>query len=227
MDSSLQFTVPSGQARLDGELTWPDRPQGIVVFAHGSGSSRLSPRNGFVAQQLRGAGFATLLLDLLTTTEDQDRAARFDIDLLITRLADAVRFAQTNSAGAGLPVGLFGASTGAAAALTVAAAMSDRIGAVVSRGGRPDLAGSDALSRVRAPSLLIVGSHDHGVIELNQSAFEALRCTKELAVVAGATHLFEEPGTLAKAAALAADWFKRHLLENKSSEPSGVGPGSR
>lgn len=216
MDFSLRVTVPSGQARLDGELSWPKRPQGVVVFAHGSGSSRLSPRNGFVARQLRGAGFATLLLDLLTPAEDQDRAARFDIELLTTRLADAVRFVQTVSPVTELPVGLFGASTGAAAALKVAAVMPDRIGAVVSRGGRPDLAGSDALTRVRAPSLLIVGSHDHGVIELNQSALEALRCTKELAAVAGATHLFEEPGTLARAAALAADWFKRHLVGDKS-----------
>jgi putative phosphoribosyl transferase len=196
---------------LEGLLTRPAEATGVVVFSHGSGSGRLSPRNRFVAATLETAGFATLLLDLLTEQEDEDGERRFDIALLTERLAAAVRFLRNERATAALPVGLFGASTGAASALRVAAAMPDAVAAVVSRGGRPDLAG-DALPRVRAPTLLIVGGLDRGVIELNESARDALAaCERELAIVPGATHLFEEPGTLAQVAALATGWFTRHL----------------
>lgn len=193
-------------------LELPAAPRGVVAFSHGSGSGRKSPRNRFVAGELREAGLGTLLLDLLTTDEDLDREKRFDIALLTARLADAVRFLAGHQATRGLPIGLFGASTGAASALRVAAAMRERIGAVVSRGGRPDLTGATALARVKAPTLLIVGGDDAGVIELNEQARDALvNCTRELVLVPGATHLFEEPGTLEQVARLAADWFVRHL----------------
>lgn len=193
-------------------LELPAAPRGVVAFSHGSGSGRKSPRNRFVAGELREAGLGTLLLDLLTTDEDQDREKRFDIALLTARLADAVRFLAGHQATRALPIGLFGASTGAASALRVAAAMRERIGAVVSRGGRPDLTGATALARVKAPTLLIVGGDDAGVIELNEQARDALvNCTRELVLVPGATHLFEEPGTLEQVARLAADWFVRHL----------------
>ena len=193
-------------------LELPAAPRGVVAFSHGSGSGRKSPRNRFVAGELREAGLGTLLLDLLTPDEDLDREKRFDIALLTARLADAVRFLAGHQATRALPIGLFGASTGAASALRVAAAMRERIGAVVSRGGRPDLTGATALARVKAPTLLIVGGDDAGVIELNEQARDALvNCTRELVLVPGATHLFEEPGTLEQVARLAADWFVRHL----------------
>ena len=193
-------------------LELPAAPRGVVAFSHGSGSGRKSPRNRFVAGELREAGLGTLLLDLLTTDEDLEREKRFDIALLTARLADAVRFLAGHPATRALPIGLFGASTGAASALRVAAAMRERIGAVVSRGGRPDLTGATALARVKAPTLLIVGGDDAGVIELNEQARDALvNCTRELVLVPGATHLFEEPGTLEQVARLAADWFVRHL----------------
>ena len=208
----MDVRIPAASAVLDGTLELPAHPQGVVVFSHGSGSGRYSPRNRLVAAALRQAGHATLLLDLLTVREDEDYERRFDIELLTDRLAAAVRFLQERPATATLPVGLFGASTGAASALRVAALLPESIGAVVSRGGRPDLAGAAALARVTAPTLLIVGDRDHGVIELNEAARDALaNCTCELVLVPGATHLFEEPGTLEEVAALAARWFTTHL----------------
>jgi dienelactone hydrolase len=204
--------VPSGKVALEGVLVLPARPAGIVVFSHGSGSGRHSPRNQFVAQALRDAGLGTLLLDLLTPEEDRDYEMRFDIDLLTVRLGDAVRFVRGHAPTRESPVGLFGASTGAASALRVAAQMPGDVGAVVSRGGRPDLTGARLLAQVRAPTLLIVGGRDHGVIEMNQAARDALvHCDRELAIVPGATHLFEEPGTLEEVARLASQWFVRHL----------------
>jgi putative phosphoribosyl transferase len=193
------------------DLIVPQRATGVVLFAHGSGSSRHSPRNKFVAAQLRGARLGTLLIDLLTPAEDEVTRTRFDIGLLSSRLADAARSLGREPQTKNLPVGLFGASTGAAAALEVAAAMPEAIRAVVSRGGRPDLASHAALRTVKAPTLLIVGGDDAGVIELNRQAHAALGCVKQLAIVPGATHLFEEPGTLEEVARLAAEWFTRHL----------------
>lgn len=202
--------VPAGSASLEGLLDLPEGASGVVVFSHGSGSGRLSPRNRFVAQALQAEGVGTLLVDLLTPAEDLDYEARFDIALLTGRLHHAVRFARKVPGAAGLPVGLFGASTGAASALRVAAHHPGQIAAVVSRGGRPDLAGGAALKAVLAPTLLIVGGEDAGVIELNEAARDALEsCTRELVLVPGATHLFEEPGTIEQVAALAAAWFRR------------------
>jgi len=189
----------------------PPMASGIVVFAHGSGSSRFSPRNGFVAQILQQRGVATLLFDLLSRLEDQDRSARFDIALLTDRLLAATAWLQINSSTENLKIGYFGASTGAASALQAAARKGANIAAVVSRGGRPDLAGADALSRVIAPTLLIVGGDDHGVVELNEQAYALLECKKEFVIIPGATHLFDEPGTLEKAAKLAVDWFLTYL----------------
>ncbi len=209
MDVAIR--VPRSAATLEGLFDVPKPAAGIVLFAHGSGSSRLSPRNNHVAKELRGAGLGTLLVDLLTAEEDAEYARRFDIAVLTERLRVALDWIGAQASSASLPVGLFGASTGAAAALQLAAAAPSRIGAVVSRGGRPDLAGADALPRVRAPTLLIVGGDDAGVIELNEAAYELLRCPKEMVLVPGATHLFEEPGTLEQVAKLAADWFRRHL----------------
>ena len=204
--------IRAGAVTLEGALEIPARAKGVVVFSHGSGSGRHSPRNQFVAAELRGAGLGTLLLDLLTVEEDRHYEARFDISLLTERLGHAVSFVQRETAARSLPVGLFGASTGAASALRVAAAMPEAVRAVVSRGGRPDLAGKNILSAVKAPTLLIVGAEDHGVIELNRAARDELsRCVRELVLVPGATHLFEEPGTLDEVARLAADWFERHL----------------
>lgn len=193
-------------------LELPPQARSVVAFSHGSGSGRRSPRNRYVAGELHAAGVGTLLLDLLTPEEDREVDNRFDIALLTARLADAVRFLAEHKATRELPVGLFGASTGTASALRVAAAMPQRIGAVVSRGGRPDLAGDTALARVQTPTLLIVGGEDSGVIELNEQARRLLACcTHELVLVPGATHLFEEPGTLERVAMLAAQWFVRHL----------------
>ena len=204
--------IPAGDVTLVGVLDLPLQPAGVVVFSHGSGSGRYSPRNRFVAAQLRQAGLATLLLDLLIPVEEQDYATRFDIDLLTERLGYAVRFVRTYPLSRELPVGLFGASTGAAAALRVAAALSNGVRAVVSRGGRPDLAEEAALARVIAPTLLIVGGRDSGVIELNEAGRDALVCCEcELAIVPGATHLFEESGALEEVARLAGQWFTRHL----------------
>ncbi len=203
--------IPAGSVELSGELVLPSSASAVVLFAHGSGSSRFSPRNTFVADVLQQQGIGTLLFDLLTRTEDQDYAMRFDIGLLTRRLLAATAWLQANPETKALRIGYFGASTGAAAALQAAAEMRNEIAAVVSRGGRPDLAGGVALSQVIAPTLLIVGSEDYGVIELNEQAFALMKCEKELMLVPGATHLFEEPGTLEQAAQLAASWFLKYL----------------
>ena len=216
--SKTEVSIPSGGVTLEGVLELPAAPCGVVVFSHGSGSGRHSPRNRFVAGELRSRGVATLLLDLLTPEEDQDYETRFDIDLLTERLASAVDFVGSHASTRTLPVGLFGASTGAASALRVAAALPDAVHAVVSRGGRPDLTGEELLATVRAPTLLIVGGRDYGVIELNERARDALpHCDCELKIVPGATHLFEEPGALEEVARLAAEWFVRHLTAARGS----------
>lgn len=202
--------IPLDGASLEGELEAPDEPSGLVVFAHGSGSSRFSPRNNYVAGVLREAGFATFLFDLLTESEDRVYANRFDIDLLTQRLVMAVRWLRARRAVGGLPVGLFGASTGAAAALGAAAELGSTVGSVVSRGGRPDLA-MERLPEVSAPTVLIVGGLDTQVIELNRKAQAQLGGPASLEIVPGATHLFEEEGKLEQVAALAADWFRQHL----------------
>ena len=203
--------IPAGEVELDGELILPPSAKGVVLFAHGSGSSRFSPRNTYVAEVLQQHGIGTLLFDLLTREEDQDYETRFDIALLTRRLLAATAWLQSNQNTQTLELGYFGASTGAAAALQAAAEMENEIAAVVSRGGRPDLAGEVALRRVTAPTLLIVGAADYGVIELNQQAYALLNCEKELTLIPGATHLFEEAGTLQQAARNAADWFVQHL----------------
>jgi putative phosphoribosyl transferase len=208
----------AGPVRLAGHLTVPGQATGIVVFAHGSGSSRHSPRNRYVAAVLSQAGLGTLLFDLLTPGEELDRASVFDIGLLARRLADVTGWLRGQDGAAGLPVGYFGASTGAAAALWAAAEPGAGIGAVVSRGGRPDLAGP-RLASVRAPTLLIVGGRDDVVLGLNRQARAHLRCENHLAVIPGATHLFEEPGTLAAAAVLARDWLARHLAPSADLGP--------
>jgi putative phosphoribosyl transferase len=210
MDPDL-VTIASGAVSMEGVLALPDNPLGVVLFAHGSGSSRLSPRNNYVATVLRRARIGTLLLDLLTAHEDSQAENRFDIALLTGRLHDAAAWLGTAARTSGLPVGLFGASTGAAAALQLAARAGLAIAAVVSRGGRPDLAGHAALAQVQSPTLLIVGGDDGLVIDLNRKAFAELNCPKDLVIVPGATHLFEEPGKLEQVAALASDWFERHL----------------
>ncbi len=208
-----QVTVPVGDATLEGDLVVPDGASGIVVFAHGSGSGRHSPRNRRVAATLNQAGIGTLLVDLLTPAEEEvdlyTREHRFDIELLARRLIAAIYWLRQGPY-AQLPIGLFGASTGAAAALVAAAARPDDVAAVVSRGGRPDLAGR-ALELVRAPTLLIVGGADEVVLELNRRALEVLRAEKQLVVVPGATHLFEAPGALDEVARLAAEWFSEHF----------------
>ena len=203
-------SVRLGAMALPGDLGVPAQALGLVVFVHGSGSSRLSPRNRFVAQTLQQRRLATLLFDLLTPDEAEDRRLVFDIDLLAERVGDALDSIATDADLARLPIGLFGASTGAAAALRLAAARPQAVAAVVSRGGRPDLA-LPVLDRVRAPTLLVVGGDDWQVLDLNREALAALRCEKRLEVVPGATHLFEEPGTLEAAARLAGDWFVTHL----------------
>jgi putative phosphoribosyl transferase len=203
-DLGREVAIALGPVTLPGLLAIPDAALGLVLFAHGSGSGRLSVRNNRVAADLRSAGIGTLLFDLLTEPESLSRVNVFDIPLLAERLDGATEWAV--AACPGLPMGYFGASTGAAAALVAAAARRD-VGAIVSRGGRPDLAG-DALPRVSAPTLLIVGSRDEQVLDLNREALGELTCKKRLAIVPGATHLFEEPGTLAQASALAREWFR-------------------
>jgi len=206
--------VPVGGAFLNGDLGRPPKAQGLVLFAHGSGSSRLSPRNQYVARVLEQRGLATLLIDLLTPHEEaideQTRHLRFDIPLLAGRLVAIVEWLKHQTDTASLPIGLFGASTGGGAALMAAAARPQHVGAVVSRGGRPDLAG-DALPRVKAPTLLIVGEHDETVVELNRDAMSRMGAHVSLVVVPGATHLFEEPDALERVADLAAAWFVQHL----------------
>lgn len=209
-----EVRVQAGSVTLDGTLGLPDRPIGVVLFAHGSGSSRFSPRNGYVARVLRENGLATLLLDLLTADEEQvdlvTRHLRFDIRLLAERLVGAADWLAEHAPTRGLGVGTFGSSTGAAAALVTAAARPQLVRAVVSRGGRPDLAG-DALTRVEAPTLLLVGSRDEEVIELNEEAMARMHAPCELRIIDGATHLFEEPGTLEAVAHHAATFFARTL----------------
>jgi pimeloyl-ACP methyl ester carboxylesterase len=209
-----EIEVQAGQVLLPGTLALPRQALGLVLFAHGSGSSRFSPRNRFVAQALNAKGLATLLFDLLTAEEsriDQQTAQfRFDIALLAERLVQALDWTQSQAELKTLPIGLFGASTGAAAALIAAARRPDLVKAVVSRGGRPDLAGA-ALAQVKAPVLLIVGGEDFVVIELNQKACQKLKAPWQLEIVEGATHLFEEPGKLEQVAQLAAEWFCRYL----------------
>jgi putative phosphoribosyl transferase len=202
--------IPANGMKLEGALVIPSDARAIVLFAHGSGSSRHSPRNNFVAQVLQEAHLGTLLFDLLTRQEDTIYEKRFDIDLLARRLERATHWLMEQPQCAALGIGYFGASTGAAAALQAAATFGQNIGAVVSRGGRPDLAMA-ALGNVTAATLLIVGGFDDVVIELNRQAYEKLKGKKQLAIIPGATHLFEEPGTLQEAARLAAEWFNRHL----------------
>jgi len=222
MSTSTLAHIPAGPVTIEGMLEIPERAIGLVLFAHGSGSSRHSPRNNYVAGVLRAAGVGTLLMDLLTPEEDRDYSRRFDIGLLTQRLLDAARWVGDQESTRDLPLGFFGASTGAAAALEAAAALGDQAHAVVSRGGRPDLASEQALMKVAAPTLLLVGGYDDGVIDLNQLAFDQLRCEKEMVIVPGATHLFEEPGTLEAVASRAAGWFAEHL----ASSPRRT-PGSR
>jgi putative phosphoribosyl transferase len=209
-DSEREVAIPSGRRTLRGILSLPAGAKGVVAFAHGSGSGRFSPRNQFVARVLQEAGLATLLLDLLEEEEADDRDKVFDIPLLAERLQSAAAWLQREPATSALPLGYFGASTGAGAALVAAARDPKAVMAVVSRGGRPDLADQD-LPAVQAPTLLIVGGNDDVVIELNEQALLLLRCPKQLVIVPGATHLFEEPGTLEEVARLAKDWFVRHL----------------
>ncbi|MEK7716953.1 MAG: alpha/beta family hydrolase [Pseudomonadota bacterium] len=216
-DREQPVTIPMDADVHEGALIVPPGAKGLVLFAHGSGSGRLSPRNNYVASVLRDSGVATLLFDLLTEKEDRIYENRFDIDLLTQRLQLATEWVKQQAATRHLAIGYFGASTGAAAALKAAAALGPVIRAVVSRGGRPDLA-LDDLPRVQAPTLLIVGGNDDVVIELNRKAYRELRAEKELKIIPGATHLFEEPGTLEQVATDAAHWFQRHLT-GKRTEP--------
>jgi putative phosphoribosyl transferase len=208
--ADAEVVVQAGGVHVAGTLGLPDGARGIVVFVHGSGSSRQSPRNRYVAARLDRAGLGTLLFDLLTVEEDADRANVFDIDLLARRLLEVTTWLSTRPDTADLSIGYFGASTGAAAALSAAADPHAQVAAIVSRGGRPDLARA-ALGQVRAPTLLVVGGHDESVLQLNRAAQARLRCENRLEIVPGATHLFEEPGALELVAELAARWFTTHL----------------
>lgn len=201
---------------LSGFLAIPGQACGLVLFAHGGGSSRFSPRNAMVADRLNGAGIATLLFDLLSEEESRNRENVFDIELLAGRLAEATRWARGEADVLALPTGYFGASTGAGAALTAAAAEEGEIAAIVSRGGRPDLAPRQALHRVRAPTLLIVGSRDEAVLALNRQALAEMKCEARLEIISGATHLFEEAGALERVADLAADWFLRYFRPDEA-----------
>lgn len=207
-------SIPANGVSLDGTLTIPAGARGVVLFAHGSGSSRHSPRNRDVASLLHAAGIGTLLFDLLARDEDSGYEKRFDIALLTRRLLLATAWLEALPEAAALRVGYFGASTGAAAALAAAAQRGGQIAAVVSRGGRPDLAGTLALAKVTAPTLLIVGGDDPPVIALNRAAEAQMSCERSLVIVPGATHLFEEPGTLEEVARLAVDWFDRYLPDS-------------
>ena len=211
-----QISVATGGVVLEGMLQVPAQPRAVILFAHGSGSSRFSPRNNFVAGVLRRHNLATVLIDLLTASEDQVYETRFDIELLTQRLHSVAEWAKTESTAKDLPLGLFGASTGAASALRLAAWLRHGIYAVVSRGGRPDLA-EDFLAHVTAPTLLVVGGKDELVLELNRKAYEQLRTEAELVIIPGATHLFEEPGTLEAVAEKATEWFANHLPSTREA----------
>lgn len=221
---SHEVRIPCGDAWLYGDLTRPADAVGVVLFVHGSGSGRHSARNRQVAHKLQQAGMATLLFDLLTAQEEQidlhTREHRFDIALLTRRLQDATTWAMAQPELQHLPIGYFGASTGSAAAIIAAARLGGRIAAVVSRGGRPDLAGPVALAAVTAPTLLIVGGADHGVVELNEQSLPHLGGDKRLVIIQGATHLFEEKGALEEVAELAASWFGTHLAGQKPPSPT-------
>lgn len=212
-----QVAIPAVQASLEGDLILPPDCEAVVLFAHGSGSSRFSPRNSYVASVLQEAGIGTLLFDLLTREEDRNYETRFDIPLLTRRLLSATAWINQDPRTQSLRIGYFGASTGAAAALQAAAEMGAKVSAVVSRGGRPDLAGQSALRKVTAPTLLIVGGRDDVVIELNREAYAQMSCEKELSIIPGATHLFEEPGTLEQAARAAASWFGRYFTPTQAT----------
>jgi putative phosphoribosyl transferase len=218
----VEVSIPCRDATLEGELAIPPDADGVVIFAHGSGSSRHSPRNQFVARVIRESGNGTLLFDLLTADEElEDNVTgrlRFDIGLLAGRLVEVTRWLVSLPAARDLGIGYFGSSTGGGAALVAAAEIGQQIGAVVSRGGRPDLAG-EALPQVQSPTLLIVGGYDEVVIQLNEEALAEMCCEKVLKIVPRATHLFEEPGTLEAVAKLAADWFRKHLHRH----PAGIG----
>ena len=205
-----EMTIPLEEVTLKGDLYIPEGARGMVVFSHGSGSSRLSTRNRFVAQFLQQKGLATLLFDLLTPKEDLDYQKRFDIELLTNRLVEVTQWVLDNAQTRHLSMGYFGASTGAASALRASAILGSTISAVVSRGGRPDLA-LDQLDRVQSPTLLIVGGRDHQVIELNRKAYAKLSCEKDMIIIPGASHLFEEPGKLDEVAAISSEWFKDWL----------------
>src|SRR5665647_1012781 len=205
--------IPDGQVNMIGSLEIPEGATGIVVFAHGSGSSRHSPRNNYVAEVLRNHGLGTLLLDLLTVGEDTDYEMRFNINLLARRMLATTKWLQEQDDTDRLNIGYFGASTGAAAALQTAAILGDQISAIVSRGGRPDLAWP-YLERVKSPTLLLVGGNDGVVIELNQKAYNKISAVKQIDIIPGATHLFEEQGTLKTVAELAANWFVKYLIKN-------------
>jgi pimeloyl-ACP methyl ester carboxylesterase len=211
LDSHRSVKISGEHVILHGDLALPDPRAGIVLFAHGSGSSRHSSRNRYVAQVLNKAGIGSLLFDLLTEEEDEVYETRFNIELLTRRLLLATHWLKGQPAAKGLPLGYFGASTGAAAALMAAAELGPQIRCVVSRGGRPDMA-AERLDQVRSPTLLLVGGDDEPVIGMNQEAYAQLHCPKELAIIPGATHLFEEPGTLEEVARLAAKWFLKYLI---------------
>lgn len=217
--------IPVNSVTLDGDLEVPTNAKGLVIFAHGAGSSRLGPRNIEVARRLRAHSLATLLVDLLTEEEDQDYEMRFDIDLLTERLTAITDWAEHDVRAKDLPIGYFGASTGAAAALLAASGAQDVVRAVVCRGGRVDLAGQ-ALDTVTVPTLLIVGQRDYGVIEVNQAAFLRLPGKKELSIIPRATHLFEEIGTLERVAVLAAEWFNEYLNEPPNNRRGRTGDQS-
>lgn len=217
------LSIPAGRVHLQGDLTLLAQNAGLIVFAHGSGSDGLSPRNRFVATQLRRAGFGTLLFDLLTPAEQRNAELQFDIALLSVRLCQALTFIADELELLALPIGLFGAGPGAAAALRAARLLPHTVRAVVSRGGRPDLAGHETLATVTAPTLLVVGAQDRGVVQLNEAALEMLHCTREMVVVPHASHLFQEPGTLEEVARLAVDWYGRHLRPLKERAPEAVG----
>lgn len=222
LETEHPISIPTNGAHVDGLLHIPQQVAGIIIFAHGSGSNRFSARNQFIARELQEARFATLLMDLLTIKEEEidniTKQYRFDIPLLAARLSAATHWIQLNPLLHTLPIGYFGASTGGGAAL-LAAANEKNVKAVVSRGGRPDLAG-EALSQVQAATLLIVGENDQPVIELNQQALQQLHCKRHLEVIPGATHLFEEPGKLAIVAKLAKEWFSQYLVSSSDKDPS-------